>query len=170
MPLEIERKFLVQGDYKRDASSHSHIVQGYLCSDSGRTVRVRLRDTEGYLTIKGPSDNNGLLRFEWEKAISKDEAEILLQLCLPGMIEKTRWLVPVGQYTFEVDEFAGENAGLVVAEIELSDPDETFPRPTWLGDEVTGDRRYYNSSLTRQPFSTWSTAETNNITETTTDD
>ncbi len=156
MPVEIERKFLVQGDYKSLAVSHSRIKQGYICSGRGRTVRVRLRDDKGYLTIKGPSLNGGLSRYEFEKEISVDEALSLLCLCEPGMVDKIRWLVPVGKHVFEVDEFFGENEGLVLAEVELAEEAEDFERPAFLGMEVTGDRRYYNSSLKANPYKTWS--------------
>lgn len=155
MPLEIERKFLVSGDFKRMAASKSRIVQGYICSERGRTVRVRLRGESGFLTIKGPSTDNGLSRYEFEKEITLDEGLSLLRLCQPGIIDKVRWLVPFGGHTFEIDEFFGENAGLVVAEVELSEPDEHFERPPFLGQEVTGDRRYYNSSLRIHPFRDW---------------
>ena len=154
--FEIERKFLVRGnDYKRQAYSHSHIKQGYICGGRGRTVRVRLRDDHGYLTIKGPSTNGGLSRYEFEKEITLDEAEHLFELCEPGIIEKTRWLVKSGNHTFEVDEFFGENAGLVMAEVELASEDEAYDKPDFIGEEVTGDRRYYNSSLRVNPFSQW---------------
>ena len=153
---EIERKFLVAGDgYKPLSTSHSRIVQGYICSERGRTVRVRIRDGRGYLTIKGPSTDNGVSRYEWEREIPLREAEELLNLCEPGVIDKTRYLVPWGGHTFEVDEFCGDNAGLVVAEVELDAPDEPFERPPFLGMEVTGDRRYYNSQLMKQPYRTW---------------
>ena len=155
MPVEIERKFLVQGDYKSLAVSHSRIRQGYICSSRGRTVRVRLRDDQGYLTIKGPSLNGGLSRYEFEKEISVDEALSLLCLCEPGMVDKIRWLVPVGKHVFEVDEFFGDNEGLVVAEVELAEETEDFERPAFLGMEVTGDRRYYNSSLRANPYKKW---------------
>lgn len=155
MAVEIERKFLVVGNYKSLATSHYRITQGYLSVDTGRTVRVRRRDEEGFITIKGASTDDGLSRMEWEKSISVADVEALLPLCLPGIIDKTRWIVPMGEYLFEVDEFHGENAGLVVAEIELPTTDATFERPDWLGQEVTGDRRYYNSMLTQCPFSQW---------------
>lgn len=155
MAIEIERKFLVKGEYKPLASSFSRIVQGYICSGRGRTVRVRLRDDKGYLTIKGPSLDGGLSRYEFEKEITKDEALSLLRLCEPGMVDKVRWLVPWGGHTYEVDEFFGENEGLVVAEIELSRPDEPFSPAPFLGEEVTGDRRYYNSSLRVLPYTKW---------------
>ena len=157
--LEIERKFLVKGDdYKQQAYSHSHIQQGYICSSHGRTVRVRIRDERGYLTIKGPSENGGLSRYEFEKEISLDEAEHLMQLCEPGIIDKTRWLVKSGRHTFEVDEFFGENEGLVMAEVELGAEDESYEKPDFIGQEVTGDRRYYNSHLRKNPFSVWGKA------------
>lgn len=155
MALEIERKFLVTGEYKSLAASSSRIVQGYICSTRGRTVRVRIRGDKGYLTIKGPSRDGGLSRYEFEKEVTMDEALSLLTLCEPGMIDKERWLVPVGSHVYEVDEFFGDNAGLVVAEVELRSPDEPFERPPFLGEEVTGDRKYYNSSLRRFPFKEW---------------
>lgn len=155
MPLEIERKFLVSGDYKSLAISHMRIIQGYICSAKGRTVRVRLSDNAGFLTIKGPSYNGGLSRFEFEKEITKPEALSLLALCEPGVIDKVRWIVPAGKHTFEVDEFHGENEGLVVAEVELSAEDEQFERPPFLDEEVTGDRRYYNSQLRANPYKNW---------------
>lgn len=154
--LEIERKFLVVNEsYKELATSSTHIKQGYICSDRGRTVRVRIRGHQAFLTIKGPSFDNGLSRYEFEKEITLDEAEHLFRLCGSGVIDKTRYLVPVGNHVFEVDEFYGDNEGLVVAEVELSSVDEVFERPTFIGIEVTGDRRYYNSMLTLQPYNTW---------------
>lgn len=159
MAIEIERKFLVDGDYKALAASHTHIVQGYICSERGRTVRVRLRDELSYLTIKGPSLDGGLSRYEFEKEITRDEALSLLHLCEPGIIDKVRWLVPFGGHTFEVDEFFGENEGLVVAEVELQQADETFERPTFLGPEVTGERRYYNAQLRVRPYKLWNAEE-----------
>ena len=154
--LEIERKFLVCNDgYRREAFGSSRIKQGYICSERGRTVRVRIRDDKGYLTIKGASDEKGLSRYEFEKEILLDEAEQLLKLCEPGMIDKTRFLVKSGSHTFEVDEFYGENEGLVIAEVELRSEDEPFEKPDFIGREVTGDRRYYNSHLLKHPFSAW---------------
>ena len=146
------------GDYKSRAVSHSRIVQGYICSERGRTVRVRLRDGSGYLTIKGPSVNGGLSRYEFEKEITVDEALSLLRICEPGIVDKVRWLVPVGNHTFEVDEFFGDNAGLVVAEVELASEDEDYERPDFIGEEVTGDRKYYNSNLRRCPYCQWKDA------------
>lgn len=156
MAIETERKFLVTGDYKSHAASHSRIVQGYICSERGRTVRVRLRGEKGYLTIKGPSKNDGLSRYEFEKEITIDEALSLLRLCVGGIIDKVRYLVPMEDgHTFEVDEFHGENEGLTMAEVELGAEDEAYIRPDWLGEEVTGDRRYYNSQLLTRPFTKW---------------
>ncbi len=156
--MEIERKFLVRNrddEYKREAYSSSRIKQGYICSGQGRTVRVRIRDNKGYLTIKGPSLNGGLSRYEFEKEITPDEAEHLMQLCEPGIIDKTRYLVKCGSHTFEVDEFYGDNEGLVVAEVELGSEDEQFQKPAFITREVTGDRRFYNSSLRRLPYCLW---------------
>ena len=147
MPQEIERKFLVAGEYKPQAYAHSRIVQGYISSVRGRTVRVRIRDGRGFLTIKGASNESGTSRYEWEKEI--------LKLCEPGIIDKTRYLVRSGQHVFEVDEFYGENEGLTVAEVELSSEDEPFVKPAFIGREVTGDVRYYNSQLMKHPFTTW---------------
>ena len=156
--LEIERKFLVHKagrPYAAQAYASSRIRQGYICSERGRTVRVRTRDGHGFLTIKGPSDEAGITRYEFEKEITPDEAEHLMRLCEPGMIDKTRYLVKSGQHTFEVDEFYGENDGLVIAEVELHSADEPFTKPDFIGEEVTGDRRFYNSSLRKSPFSAW---------------
>lgn len=155
VPLEIERKFLVRGEYKSLATSHSRIVQGYICSERGRTVRVRIRDSHGYLTIKGPASGNGLSRYEFEKEITLDEALSLLRLCEPGIVDKIRWLVPAGNHVFEVDEFLGDNAGLVVAEVELRTEDDVFECPDFLGREVTGERKYYNSQLRKNPYKNW---------------
>jgi len=154
--LEIERKFLVEGnDYKREAYVSSRIRQGYISSQRGRTVRVRVRDDRAYLTIKGPSTDDGLSRYEFEKEITLDEANHLMALCEPGIIDKTRYLVKSGNHTFEVDEFYGDNEGLVMAEVELSSPTEPFVKPPFIGKEVTGDRRYYNSQLRQSPYQEW---------------
>lgn len=156
MAIEIERKFLVKNlDFKEMAESASRIAQGYICSGRGRTVRVRIRDGKGYLTIKGPSGNEGLSRYEWEKEIPMDEAVELMRICEPGMIDKTRYLVPFGNHVFEVDEFYGENEGLVIAEVELETEDEPFEKPDFIGDEVTGIVKYYNSFLMKFPYKTW---------------
>jgi CYTH domain-containing protein len=156
MVLEIERKFLVLDDsYKHEAFSKSHIRQGYICSDRGRTVRIRIRDEHAYITIKGPSLDGGLSRYEFEQEIPLDDAEKLMTLCEPGQIDKIRWLVKSGSHTFEVDEFFGDNEGLVMAEVELSSRHEQPVIPHFIGKEVTGDRRYYNSQLRRNPYKLW---------------
>ena len=156
MALEIERKFLVlDTSFKHEAFSSSHIRQGYICSGHGRTVRIRIRDTRAYITIKGPSLNGGLSRYEFEQEIPLADAEDLMLLCEPGIIDKTRWLVTSGRHTFEVDEFHGDNDGLVIAEVELGSEDEAFQKPAFIGQEVTGDRRYYNSHLRRNPYRLW---------------
>jgi CYTH domain-containing protein len=156
MALEIERKFLVLDDsYKHEAFSNSHIRQGYICSERGRTVRIRIRDEHAYITIKGPSLNGGLSRYEFEQEIPFVDGENLMSLCDPGIIDKTRWLVKSGRHTFEVDEFHGDNDGLVVAEVELASEDEPYEKPAFIGQEVTGDRRYYNSQLRRNPYKRW---------------
>jgi adenylate cyclase len=155
MSREIERKFLVNGDFKKSAAQLLSIKQGYLSSDRERTVRVRIQGEKGFLTIKGIPDESGIGRFEWEKEITLSDAKDLLKLCEPGIIHKTRYLIPAGEYTFEVDEFHGDNNGLIIAEIELRSESDSFPRPDWLGKEVTGDLRYYNSMLTKNPFTRW---------------
>lgn len=157
MGREIERKFLVRGEYKSQAYASSRIVQGYICSARGRTVRVRIRDTKGYLTIKGASDAAGMSRYEWEREIPLAEAEELMKLCEPGVIDKTRYLVRSGRHVFEVDEFYGDNQGLVVAEVELTSETEPFEKPAFIGREVTGDVRYYNSQLMKHPYAEWKT-------------
>ena len=153
--LEIERKFLVKKsmDWMAQADSGTHIKQGYFAAVN--TVRVRTRDDKAYLTIKGPSRNGGMTRYEFEKEITPDEAQKLFELCEPGIIDKRRYLVKSGNHTFEVDEFYGENEGLVLAEVELDSEDETFEKPDFIGMEVTGDRRFYNSHMRRNPFRIW---------------
>ena len=154
--IEIERKFLVCDDsYRQLAYDSSRIKQGYICSGHGRTVRVRIRGDRGYLTIKGASDEKGLSRYEFEKEITLDEAEQLFKLCEPGVIDKTRFLVKSGSHVFEVDEFYGENKGLTIAEVELESEDESYEKPDFIGEEVTGDVRYYNSFLMKVPFTRW---------------
>lgn len=155
MATEIERKFLVTGDYKSHAYSHSHIEQGYFATAPGITVRVRIRDDKGYLTIKGPSDQQGLGRYEFEKEIDLEDAQELMKLCMPGKVDKNRWLVKSGKHTVEIDEFFGDNEGLVIAEIELDSVDEPYEKPDFLGEEVTGNRHYYNSHLLRNPYKFW---------------
>lgn len=154
MNRETERKFLVRGDFPRDEGVR--IVQGYLGSAPERTVRVRICGDKGFLTVKGIASESGMSRFEWEREISIADAESLLAIAEPGVIEKYRWLVPASDgHTFEVDEFHGDNEGLIVAEIELGSEDEAFARPAWLGDEVTGIDRYYNSMLAKEPYKSW---------------
>jgi adenylate cyclase len=155
MGKEIERKFLVSGEFKQLASKSTRIIQGYLSSIPERTVRVRVKGDKGYLTIKGIGNDSGATRFEWEKEISVTEAEALMKICEPGVIDKSRFLVTAAEHTFEVDEFYGDNNGLTVAEIELSSEDESFEKPEWLGEEVTGDVKYYNSMLMKNPFTKW---------------
>lgn len=157
MLQEIERKFLIDGDFKKDAYKATRITQGYLNSSPERTVRVRIKGEKGYITIKGVGDATGVARFEWEKEIPVEEAQALLKLAEPGVIDKTRYLVRSadGIHTWEVDEFHGDNEGLTMAEIELSAIDEAFEKPSWLGKEVTGDPRFYNSSLKNHPYKDW---------------
>lgn len=156
MTFEIERKFLVTSThYKQVAYKKSYIKQGFLNSKKERVVRVRIKDDTGFLTIKGASNKSGTTRFEWEKEIELKEAQDLFNLCEEGIIEKYRYLVKENNHTFEVDEFIGENIGLVVAEIELEDENENFTTPNWLGKEVTGIVKYYNSNLSKLPFSKW---------------
>jgi adenylate cyclase len=155
MAIEIERKFLVKGPFKQFAFKQSHIRQGYLSSGAEATVRIRIKGEKGYITIKGKSNEVGMSRFEWEKEIPLQEAEELIQLCNNGLIDKMRYEIRVGKHVFEVDEFFGENEGLIMAEVELNSETEDYIRPEWLGQEVTGDRRYYNSHLLSTPFSTW---------------
>ena len=153
---EIERKFLVlNDDFKKESFKKERIIQGFLSSVPERTVRVRLIGDQGFLTVKGIGNESGTTRFEWEKEISTADAERLLSICEPGKIEKLRYFVKAGGHVFEIDDFTGENQGLVVAEIELSDESETFIRPDWLGDEVTGKAKYYNAALSRNPYSNW---------------
>lgn len=154
--IETERKFLVVSDtYKKEAFSKKRIIQGYLSSNPERTVRVRIKENKAYLTIKGSSNASGMSRFEWEKEIAVDEAKNLLLLCEKGVIDKTRFEVKVGNHIYEVDEFYGENEGLEMAEIELQSETELFEKPEWLGEEVTNDKRYYNSYLSKNPFKDW---------------
>ena len=154
--IEIERKFLVTSDeYKTAAFAKNEIAQGYLNSTPERTVRVRIKGDNGYLTIKGKGNESGMSRFEWEKEIPVAEAKSLLELCEKGVISKTRFEIKVGNHVYEVDEFYGENQGLVVAEIELQSETETFEKPSWLGNEVTNNEKYYNAFLSKIPFKNW---------------
>ena len=153
--VEIERKFLVKGDFKRFAFKAGRIVQGYLSSVPERTVRIRIKGEKAFITIKGAGDEAGASRFEWEKEIPLEDGEALLKLCEPGVIDKTRYLVKARELCYEVDEFHGDNEGLVVAEIELPSEEAPFEKFDWVGEEVTGDSRYYNSMLSRKPYKTW---------------
>lgn len=155
MATETERKFLVKGNFKAGAESSQRITQGYLSSVPERTVRVRIKGDRGFITVKGIGNASGASRYEWEKEIPVAEVKELLELCEPGVIDKTRYLVRVGAHVFEVDEFYGENEGLVVAEVELDDEGQAFEKPSWLGAEVTGDVRYYNAMLMKNPFTKW---------------
>ncbi len=154
--IEIERKFLVTSNkFKAEAFKSSEIKQGYLNSHPERTTRIRIQDNMAFITIKGKSSKSGLSRYEWEKEIPVDEALELLKLCEPGAIEKTRYFVKSEEYIFEIDEFFGDNKGLIMTEIELKSEEDTFKKPDWLGEEVTGDPRYYNSQLSKNPFKNW---------------
>lgn len=154
--IEIERKFLVKSnDFKTQAYEQNRITQGYINSNPDRTVRVRIKGNKGFLTIKGKGNESGMTRFEWEKEILIEEASALLQLSEKATIDKIRFEIKVGNHTFEVDEFFGENQGLIIAEIELSSESDVFEKPIWLGKEVTNDERYYNAYLSQNPFKSW---------------
>ena len=157
MAQEIERKFLVAGDYKSEAYASVRITQGYLSRVPDRVVRIRIKGDKGFITIKGTTNDTGLSRFEWEKEIPLVEAQALLKMAEPGVIDKTRHLIKNtdGKHIWEVDEFHGDNEGLVVAEIELGNENDLFDKPSWLGKEVTGDLKYYNSYLSEKPYKTW---------------
>ncbi|MCK0131622.1 CYTH domain-containing protein [Flavobacteriaceae bacterium F08102] len=157
MAQEIERKFLVtDASFKNASFEAMKIVQGYLSSVPERSVRIRIRDDRAFITVKGIGDLSGMSRFEWEKEISVEDAKHLLAICEKGIIDKTRYKVAMGDYIFEVDEFHGDNDGLIVAEIELKSEDDVFQKPTWLGKEVTGDPKYYNAMLKMHPYKDWS--------------
>ncbi|WP_299670665.1 CYTH domain-containing protein [uncultured Polaribacter sp.] len=156
MGIEIERKFLVKNlDFKKESFKKNYLKQGYLNSDNRRTVRIRITDENAFITIKGKSNKDGTTRFEWEKEIAISEAEELLLLSETNLIEKNRYLIKKGSHTFEVDEFLGDNLGLIVAEVELNSEDEQFEKPNWLAKEVTGKIKYYNSNLSKHPFKKW---------------
>ena len=153
---EIERKFLVQNeDFIKESFKKDRIMQGFLSSVPERTVRVRIIGDTGFITVKGLGNTSGTTRFEWEREISMEEADQLLKLCEPGIIEKRRYYVRSGEHIFEIDVFALDNEGLILAEVELHDEDETFLKPVWLDEEVTGQKKYYNSSLVKKPFKKW---------------
>ena len=156
MGLEIERKFLVKNDdFKQESYQHTTIKQGFLNSNKNRIVRIRITDTLAFITVKGKSNLSGTTRFEWEKEINIHEAEELLLLCEPSIIEKIRYYIQKGNHTFEIDVFSGKNKGLIVAEIELASENESFEKPDWLGKEVTGTIKYYNSNLSNHPYKNW---------------
>ena len=155
MAREIEKKFLVKGNFKDISEGAIRIIQGYLSSVPERTVRVRIKGDKGVLTVKGIGDDSGMARFEWEKEIGVDEAKELLRICEPGVIDKTRYHVRAGDHIYEIDEFYGDNEGLVIAEVELQTAADTFEKPAWLGEEVTGEVKYYNSMLMKKPYTTW---------------
>ncbi len=156
MAQEIERKFLVKNEtFKVDSVKEIKITQGFLSTVAERTVRIRIKGKQGFITVKGIGNDSGVSRFEWEKEIDIQDARELLRICEPGIIEKTRFHIKFGVHTFEVDEFHGENKGLVIAEIELSSEDEIFKKPNWLGKEITGDVKYYNSMIVKKPFKEW---------------
>ncbi len=153
---EIERKFLVTStEFLSESIQSNRIVQGYLNSNPERTVRIRIKGTQGFITIKGKGNESGTTRFEWEKEIEVTEAEQLLLLCEDGVIDKIRYEIPFGKHLYEVDVFEGDNKGLIIAEIELNDENESFEKPNWLGVEVTGDDRYYNASISMNPYKNW---------------
>ncbi|WP_406685215.1 CYTH domain-containing protein [Seonamhaeicola sp. MEBiC1930] len=154
--IEIERKFLVKSNaYKQEAFKEIRITQGFLNTHKERTVRVRLKGDYGFLTVKGLSSDDGLKRFEWETQITEEEAKSLLNICESGVIDKIRYEVEVKNHIFEIDEFFGDNHGLVIAEVELKSENETFEKPNWLGKEVTGDIKYYNSQISKNPYCNW---------------
>lgn len=156
MNLEIERKFLITNtNFKKESYQKKYIQQGFLNSDKNRVVRVRIIEEKAYLTIKGVSDKSGTSRFEWEKEISVQEAKALMNLCEKGVIEKYRYFHKLENHVFEIDEFLGDNEGLIIAEVELKNKNEVFIKPSYLGKEVTGDEKYYNSNLSKIPFKDW---------------
>lgn len=154
--IEIERKYLVTSlEFLNEYTTKNEIAQGYLSSDPQRTVRIRIKGTKGYITIKGIGNDSGISRYEWEKEIALEEAQSLLKLCEKGVIEKTRYEVKTGNHTIEIDVFYGDNDGLIIAEIELENENDTILKPNWLGKEVTNDERYYNSYISQNPFKSW---------------
>lgn len=154
--IEIERKFLVKNEtYKSESIKKQLITQGYLSSDPKRSVRIRICEQNAYITIKGQTSESGASRYEWEKEINIEDAKQLMLLCREGVVTKIRHLIPFKNHTFEVDEFLKDNSGLVIAEIELSNENEDFERPRWLGKEVTGIKKYYNSQLSQNAYVNW---------------
>ena len=155
--IEIERKYLVtSNDFKNYSVRQNEIAQGYISSHPERTVRVRIKGNQGFLTIKGKGNESGTTRFEWEKEITLFEAEQLLKLCEVGVIKKTRYEIPFGKHLIEVDIFHEDNEGLIIAEIELESENEIIEIPNWLGEEVTQEERYYNAYISQNSFKNWS--------------
>lgn len=157
MALEIERKFLVKGEFRDLAFMEARITQGYLSSDPARTIRVRIKDDRGFITVKGAGNDSGTSRFEWEKEIDAGDARAMLAIAEPGVIDKTRYFIrnEDGIHTWEVDVFHGDNEGLIIAEIELETEQDSFAKPDWLGEEVTGNPMYYNSAISKNPYRNW---------------
>jgi CYTH domain-containing protein len=155
MAFEIERKFLVKGEFKHLALSSNYIVQGYLFADKSKSIRVRLRGDKGYITIKSTIENSTITRNEWEYEIPAPQVNEMLRICGSGIIEKTRYIVQYKNLLVEVDEFYGDNEGLVIAEIELAYEHQMFEKPDFLGDDVTDDPRYLNSELSKHPYCEW---------------
>jgi CYTH domain-containing protein len=153
--IETERKFTVEGDFRHEATHSSRITQGYICAGKERSVRIRIADNKAFLTIKGPSDEKGWSRYEFEQEIPPADAAELLLLCPAGIIDKVRYYIPRGKHIWEVDVFCGENEGLLIAEIELASENEPFDKPAWAGKEITGDERYYNAMLAQTPYKQW---------------
>ena len=160
MKIEIEKKFLIKSmNFKQDSYKKIRITQRYLSSLPERSIRIRIGGDKAFITIKGKSNKTGMSRSEWEKDISIEDAHDLFKICEPGVIDKTRYLVKSGKHIIEIDEYYGENKGLIVAEIELLSEEESFEKPDWLGDEITGDMKYYNSYLMKHPYSKWETED-----------
>ncbi len=154
MGREIERKFLVTGNDYRELAIGTHYRQGYLNSQKERVVRIRTIDDQGFITVKGITKGATRLEYEYEISVS-DANEMLNELCEQPIIEKHRYKVPMGEFVWEIDEFHGDNEGLTVAEVELLSEDQEYPKPDWIGEEVTGDARYYNSNLIANPYKSW---------------
>lgn len=155
MALEIERKFLLKENENFPKENPTKIIQGYILNSKKKTVRVRMNEKNCFITIKGKSNNSGTTRFEWEKEISFEDCKNLLKLCDGNFIEKIRYSIHINNFIFEIDEFLGKNKGLVLIELELQNENQDYPRPQWLGNEVTGDNKFYNSNLSKNPYNSW---------------
>ena len=147
MGKEIERKFLVKGKFRHLSVREINVIQTYLSIDDTKTVRLRVADDKAYLTVKGRAQENSITRSEWDIPVSVEDALEMMKLCLPGKIIKTRYLIPHGKHTYEVDVFHDKNEGLIIAELELESENDNFEKPGWLGEEVTGRPEYYNANL-----------------------